>query len=508
MFKKLIGKQSTKDRARVILLLIAGAIIIPLGLSFGSTMFRRPAGPGGTAGTIFGQPIDWEDFQQEYRALERSWQQQLGGSVPEQLVPIIKQQVWSRLLVREAAKRRVKISDAELRTYISKQDAFREGGVFRPDRYYRYAQMIGASPKQLDNELRGELQIQKLVDSVRAKASVSDDEVRAAYAKDHDRLRLIVGTIADATFEPDIAKAVTDADVKDAYIRHPEVVRIPAMSTYKAVGKTLADIKAEQPEADDKQAHKALALFASDLADDHVAKLRLEEIAQTRKVKIRAIGPLSRGEDAPDGGPSSHILLEAASIPIGQVSSVLKTEDDAWLVQRTTEETPARVPPIEEVKGKVREWVIKDRVKRAAEAKAVEVRRQVEAALAKGTKPTDAFQAAGIPAQRPTPAMPSALAKRLGVAERDATGWAELAHNTAISEPARSQSGYVLAVLEERLPFEEASFTADREALRAKLLDDKQTEELDRWMTALRQEARMATYTDTPAASPHPSAAP
>jgi len=55
-----------------------------------------------------------------------------------------------------------------------------------------------------------------------------------------------------------------------------------------------------------------------------------------------------------------------------------------------------------------------------------------------------------------------------------------------------------VAFVEERLPFDEAQFTTDRETFRQTLLETKQQEHVAQWLESLRTNARLKTFLEPP----------
>ena len=70
-----------------------------------------------------------------------------------------------------------------------------------------------------------------------------------------------------------------------------------------------------------------------------------------------------------------------------------------------------------------------------------------------------------------------------------------------ISDALETPQGEVIAVIEERLPFEEARFVKDHEAFRAAQLKNKQDARLAAWLSDLRTRARLKDLVATPSPS-------
>ena len=97
MFKRILRSKTMQARVRWILAIV---MVPPFAFFFHLWAGGRPTpGPGGSAGVIFGHPVPWEEFQEEYALVRRHAQNQL-GTLPETLTPYIRQQAWNRLLLK------------------------------------------------------------------------------------------------------------------------------------------------------------------------------------------------------------------------------------------------------------------------------------------------------------------------------------------------------------------------------------------------------------------------
>ncbi len=175
--------------------------------------------------------------------------------------------------------------------------------------------------------------MQKLIDQLNAQVSLNDDEVSAAYAERHNRIRAALIGLDAAGLADQIRRGLTEADLQLYYARHLDLAQQPATRTIDYVGMSRAEAIAAQPrpsaeeietyyrdhadefKKDDggvkpldevrdavqqplleSRADKAITSLALDLQDDVERGLRLEEIAAARQRTVQRAGP---GEKAP-----------------------------------------------------------------------------------------------------------------------------------------------------------------------------------------------------------------
>ena len=524
MFRRILKSKKVQASAMWI---VAVVMISPFIFSQLSSM-RRNAGPGGTAGIVFGRKIPWERFEQEYRLVQKSFLAQLGGDVPETFVPYLREQAWDRVILQETARRQVKISDQELARYIQTLPTFQKDGRFLPDVYYRYVRSLGFTPQAFEEHLRDDLGMQKLIESVNVKVQLSDEEIKAAYIKQHGPVRLALVVIAPATLEGQVASGITDEDLRRYYQSHPSSVAIPAKRTVEFVGWSFADALAAEAQPTDAEIHayvdehteelkrgdavppideiradvsqriktdrarKRLKTFALDLQEDREQHRRLEEIAALRQRPIRSAGPGEQLSLVSPNGPTASMMARVFTLPVGQLSDVLEESDGIFIV-RTVDEIPQKIPPLEDVASRIRPLVLAERSRDAATARATQLHDEAAALHHAGLTFEEAWKALGIQPQRPEPFSRDNAPEMIG---RDAAA-AELltkAEPGELTGVTLTPAGVVFGIVEERLPIDDAAFARDREGFRSTLLSTKQQQHLQEWLGSLRSEARLKSF--------------
>lgn len=229
MFRRILKEKRIRSHTRWFLLFLVAVLIVPLVLFFHSTAAPSRRGPGGIAGELFGRRIPWETFEQEYRLMEQDLASRFGGSLPEGFEPFVRRQTWDRLIVREAAaRRRIRISDEALAAHIRSLPIFQEQGVFSPQRYDAIVRRMGASPRDVEERLREELRVQRMLEAENAGIAVSDEEVRAAYEERHRQVRTTVVLVRDADAQAVVEPTLTEPRLLEWYAGHLSDFQQPA----------------------------------------------------------------------------------------------------------------------------------------------------------------------------------------------------------------------------------------------------------------------------------------
>lgn len=193
----------------------------------------------------------------------------------------------------------------------------------------------------------------------------------------------------------------------------------------------------------------------------------LEDAAQANNLKIATVDAVSRNGFGADGAPvesealSDDLLRAAYEAQVGDAAQVIETEDGGFAVLRVDEATEARVPALDEVRGRVVEaWKSEQRAIAAeAEAKQIAERARqggsLEAVAAEAGatfRTTEPFDRTGQQSDVPRPLIaPLFEAKEGDIVEVSADDGAAVAKLVEIREadrnaPEREEMGEQIAV--------------------------------------------------------------
>ena len=531
MFKRLIRSHAVRRRVSWA---IAAVLILPLVIFFHVTGQGTREGPGGVAGKIFGKAVPWERFQEQYQWSRTQVERQI-GKLPDEWEPLLYDLAWERLIqLEEARRRRLRVDDEELAAFIRQIPAFQEDGRFLPERYHRYLSATGLSPQTFEQLLRSDLLLERLTNAVTEAVTVSDEEVRAAYADQHAQLRATLILFEPAAYAAQAAAGLTEDEVRAAYQASLEELLSPEQIVIQYVGRSRDELMAqaqvqvneeelerpaqngrEQPEGADgvttpqddvegslrqelvnERIRKRLAALRLDLEEDVEAGRSLEEIAAARSLSLRSAGPLPvDGRGGPEA-PDPPVLEAAASLPEGQLTEVIQTDSGVYLA-RVTRRTPPRLPTFDEARETVRQRRLQERARAAANAHAEALAASLSARRAAGLRFEEAALALG-----PLPAKPVTFT-RTGPIEpigaspsvNEAAFATPLGELTAVLE---TSHGFVILRPEERLPADEAQFAATQDALRQATLTQKRSLHLEEWRGNLRDRAKLQSFLETP----------
>jgi peptidyl-prolyl cis-trans isomerase D len=200
------------NRRNILTALLFGIIIFVFVVSFGpGSQGCQGAQPGGSAevASVNGESIGAEDFEQQYAQLYRMYQQQAGEGFTQELADqmglresALEQLVIRELILQEAERQGLVVTDEELERSIKESPAFQSGGHFDHEYYTRTTSSAYGSPGRFEARMREDLLVQKMATLVRQAAKVSPDEIKDAWLAEADRVNLEL-----VSFPVDAAKA-------------------------------------------------------------------------------------------------------------------------------------------------------------------------------------------------------------------------------------------------------------------------------------------------------------
>ena len=145
-------------------------------------------GSRGVAATVNGETISTTELNRVYRNLYETYRQIFKDQFSDTLAKNLRSQalrdlVQNRLLVQEATRMGMRVSDEEVRDTIMRIPSFSPGGRFDQATYERYLDYINLKPSAFEESQRESLLRQKLERIIEQGVEVTDAEAKVAYAK-------------------------------------------------------------------------------------------------------------------------------------------------------------------------------------------------------------------------------------------------------------------------------------------------------------------------------------
>jgi len=131
------------------------------------------------------QPISIDDYRETYNNLLEQVRQRFGNNLDPELLKMmnLKKQTMDRLIAKvlilqEAEKHNLMVSDDELTNAIRDISVFKSNGSFSVPTYERLLRRVGTSPEQFEEDQRKQMLIEKLKQFVTSSIMVTEAEAR------------------------------------------------------------------------------------------------------------------------------------------------------------------------------------------------------------------------------------------------------------------------------------------------------------------------------------------
>jgi peptidyl-prolyl cis-trans isomerase D len=501
----------------VLTYVLFGIIIVVFVVSFGPGS-RGCADAGVRAASyaarVDGATVTAADYDQAYAQAFRTNQERFAGAgltftreMADQgglRAQVMNGLVERELVLREAARHGVVVSDDELDRAVKSMTGFRTDGRFDVELYRRAVTNAYGSPAKFEERVRKDLAYLKMLALLRETVKISDDEIREAWLAESDRVSLELVRFP-------VAAAKAEVSVSDAGVRAFAAANAPRIekawqdnpSRYRKEKRVharhiLVKVPENAPAAADDAARKKV--------EDLIARLgKGEDFATLAKASSDDPGSKDRGGDLGFFGKGlmAKPFEDAAfALAPGHISGPVRTRF-GWHVLKVEEVQEAETIPLE----KARDDIARELVQQEAAAK-VAGKRAAEALsrLQTGRKLSDLFPTPD-PKKKIEPAKMGGQAlsvEQTGPFPRSgdrvpAVGQAPaLVADAFASEGPRvlpkvyeTPAGPLVAVVKERQKPDPALFAARKEELAQRLRGQRESQVERSWLASLRAKSKV-----------------
>ena len=265
----------------------------------------------GVWGRILGgsTPISMQEVQQQ---TQRQMQQQ---HLPDYALPFLinrvgQQQVERAVLVREADRLGLQVSDDDLRRELStgplSQYLF-PGGKFIGDQQYMnfVEQFFGLGVAQFEKEVKEDLELQRLEALVTGSVTVSDNAVRTAYLEQGEKVKFTYAVVS----AEDIKKTINPSDAELEAFFKQNAARyanaVPETRKIALIAFDDASIPGGKPQASEAEIQ---AYYNS-----HLDQFKVAEQVQTRHILITVPKGADAKTDAAAKAKAEDVLKQVQS---------------------------------------------------------------------------------------------------------------------------------------------------------------------------------------------------
>jgi peptidyl-prolyl cis-trans isomerase D len=502
------------NKGGIITWIFLGAIIVVFVISFGPGSLSKGGGGCSGAGPTYaarvnGATIPANEWERQYAQLFNLYRAQMGGAFTAELAAqlglgeqALSQLVDRELVVQEAKRRGLVVTDDELSRAIQAIPSFQQNGVFQSDLYEAAAKQNFGSPARFEAWYRDQLLYGKMLAAVEETVKLSDAEVKSAWLAEADRVGVAFVRFPIAAF---VAEAKpTDADVK-AYAD-------------KNADKIKAYYDAHPDRFDQKQKVRVRHILAR--GDDAAAKKKIEDAA-ARVKKGEDFGQVAQAvsDDAATkakGGELGFVseglfdeafTTAALALAPGKVSDPVKSAA-GWHLIQAEEVVPAKKVSFDEARPLLaKELLAQDQARDLARARAD----QTLAAAKGGKKLAELFPAVDpgkkvqavtvggkpvVAEETGTFSAGSQVVPKLGAAPELVADALRAKAGDVLPKVYETPAGPVVAVVTARETPDPKAFDAQRDEFTARLRNARGNQVVGAWLESLRKGAKIERNTD------------
>ncbi len=492
----------------VLTYVLFGIIIVVFIVSFGpgSQGCQVESMSAHSAVEVDGYVVTPADYEEAYGNLYRTYQARVGQSFTRELADqlglrnvAMNQLVDHVLVVQEAKRRGLRVTPDEVNRVVWSIPAFQTDGRFDIELYRRSVRQMYGSESRFEERLVDDLLYSKMLALVREGAVVPEDEIRAAWNADADRVDVewVRFPLAAARKEVKVTDAEVQALLKTDAARVAQVYKDEA-SRFQVPKKVqarhiLVKVPEGAPAAQDEAARKKVEALAE--------RVKKEPFAQVAKDASEDAATKDKGGDLGTFGPGlmAKPFEDAAfALKAGEVSAPVRTRF-GWHLILVEGVEDARTVPLQEVQASLaREILELEGARKIADRRAREALAQAKA----GKKLSVLFPPASPGKKGPTLGGEPLVARATGLINptgAPAPGLGDVPALYAAAAAATtgqtlpdvyaSAAGPVVAQVKERQRPDPAKYDRQREEIAARLASRRQAEVETAWLKSLRDAA-------------------
>jgi peptidyl-prolyl cis-trans isomerase D len=460
MLRKLHNKKTQK---KIYLILIIG-VGLPF-LLWGTTSSIRGRKVDTYYGKIFGKKISQSEFEDALRAVEIQARMQFGESFYElQKLLNLKNLAFQRLiLLYEAKRKKIRVTDAELINSIEHNPTFQKNGKFDKNLYetiIRYEFQL--QPRAFEEYFREDMILKKLSDSVTNAISLTDQEIKEAYKKENEQINInyIAGLPSD--FQKDITP--TEEELNDYFSKNSIEFKQPL------------SFNLEYLSLDSQEKIKNNNFYLN-------KKENLEKIAKNYNLTIQETGLFGQTDPIPGIGWQQQISNSLPKLKTGDTLPVIEIDNHYYLF-RLKERKEPYIPEYRDVKDKVKEVFIKNKAREIAKEKTENCLKKIKDDFAINPKEINFDKYAkeyGLKSGSTDLFKFGSYIEGIGASDKIFT----IANNLKedeFSEIIDMPSGFYIIKVKTRVPVDEKKFAEEKEKFTQKLLLQKKEEYFSKFL--------------------------
>jgi hypothetical protein len=428
-----------------------------------------------SAGTIFNKKISIQKYNNSYNSVLNRAKMMYGDKLPKMEKFLdLKNQAWDRLILLYAGrKRHIKATDKEVIKKIAGFPFFQQNNRF-DTRLYNYivANVFQNSPRDFEESVRGDIIIEKLMDSITEGLTITDSEIENAYRAENELANLSFILITPDNYKQQVS--VKEDEIRSFYNRYKNKFLKPA-----AVNVDYLKI----PFGDDKEEAR---FTADELSYENKKGKPLKDVAGEYGLELKETGDFSMNSAIPEIGLSYPFALAALRLKTNEVSGVVEAGDSFYIMQLKSKTSPAPLS-YNDAKEKAEGMLVNEKAASMAKFRAEEILLEINR---RPCSLEDIIKESDYELRTAKQVTRESYIKEIGPSKE----FSKIAFSLNVSNtggPAKTEKGYAIIRLDSLKPIDRTKFLEDKEGLSKKLIDEKKRESFQNWFNQYKKKANL-----------------
>lgn len=438
------------------------------------------------AGKINGRTITISDFQRAYYDTRDAAIMMYGDKFFKYGHRLnLEAQTWDRLILLDEAKRRgIKVSDQDVVNTIAAIPFFQSEGKFDQVKYAMIVQNpqgFARKTNEFEQGVRSQLMIKQLIESAVGNINLSAEDLKKEFVLKNEKIQLTYALFDPLKAAKDIK--ISDDEIKTYYEANKEQFRkAPMVNVEYASVNYPANAGDEQKTSIKKQVEA--------LAKELKADSNFKAIASGMKIDVKESGLFSQAQPLLTFAWSPELVEKIFDMKQGQYSPAFETPD-GWQIIRIKEMKDSHIPALDAVKEEVRTNIMTDRGFTIAKNAADAALKNIAQGLKENKKFKDLAQAPNVTVQQTPSFGRGEYIANMGLIAEFQEVASKLNLNAPLSEVITTSEGPAIIHLDAVEGIDEKQFEAEKDSFKEMILAQKKSQRAAEFVTELRIKAKL-----------------
>jgi peptidyl-prolyl cis-trans isomerase D len=300
-------------------------------------MGGAPNARGGVVATVGGVKIKYSEYDKTFNNLINFYREQFRNQFSDEMIIRLnlKEQalnalIQKNLLLQEADRQNIGVSDEELRKHIQEIPGFQKDNDFNEEFYNNYLQRQRLAPMDFEESQREQLILTKIENLIKTSTKVSESEILVAFKADQQKIKLDYVIIPRNHFKLPDSDTISDAELQEFFEKEKRQFEVPEQFKVKYI-KVEPKVLAEDivPNDEDIQDYYAT----------HISDFKIKKMFEASHILIKPDpSKVELGDDASEEDKLKAAEKEAKTVIDGLLDQINSGTDFAELAKEHSED--------------------------------------------------------------------------------------------------------------------------------------------------------------------------